>query len=107
LKAFQVSLAASINSPAKASGKEIHFLDLAASIIHFEAKNNCLFGLTSCGTWYIEPQTLFGLTSIFGIIFSIALSKIAFGFFCHLASIFLKVSFTNFIARLFFHFNIT
>jgi hypothetical protein len=47
LNAFPVSFAASINSTAKALEKQIHFLPLAESIIHLEAKNNCLFCFTS------------------------------------------------------------
>jgi hypothetical protein len=47
LKALPVSLAASISSVDKAFGKLVHFLALAESIIHLEAKNNCLFCFTS------------------------------------------------------------
>jgi hypothetical protein len=47
LNAFHVSLAASINSVAKALEKFIHFLSLAEFIIHLAAKNNCLFCFTS------------------------------------------------------------
>jgi hypothetical protein len=45
-----VSFAASINSFVKNFTKDHPFLLLAALIIHFDAKNNCLCGLTSCGT---------------------------------------------------------
>gem|GEM_PF-3103126 len=104
--ASQDSFAASINSFAKNLTKEPHFLPLAAFIIHFEAKNNCLFAVTSCGTWKIDHHTLFGLTSIFGITFSIALLNIDFGSFCHLFFISSKVLSINSIAKLFFHCNI-
>jgi hypothetical protein len=47
LNAVPVSLAASINSLAKNLENEAPFLLLAESIIHLEAKNNCLLGFTS------------------------------------------------------------
>jgi hypothetical protein len=51
LIASPVSLAASINSFDKNLENCVPFFFLAASINHLEAKNTCLFGLTSCGTW--------------------------------------------------------